>query len=170
MRDPREGVVADPALVAERTRLVSKSVKTWTGELIDLGGRNTLLFYRDLKQGTVDISPGSMANGVAVDELLGGHTTRLSNLFGDVTLAAAARRARTVKAKAKENFEERGLSPRFWRGAWRPGRIPVALPSQPLRCSCDEQPSRPAAVPVRTSTDAAWGVGAQSDSAALVED
>jgi hypothetical protein len=27
----------------ERVRLVGRAVKTWTGELVDLGGRNTLL-------------------------------------------------------------------------------------------------------------------------------
>ncbi|MDP1806156.1 MAG: hypothetical protein Q8K72_13375 [Acidimicrobiales bacterium] len=64
---------------SERARLVAKSVKTWTGDLVDLGGRNTLLYYRDLKQGTLDLSPGSPANDVAVDDLLGGRTTRLSN-------------------------------------------------------------------------------------------
>ena len=29
-----------------------RAVKTWIGEFVDLGGRNTLLYYRDLKQGT----------------------------------------------------------------------------------------------------------------------
>src|SRR5208282_2282558 len=36
-----------------RVSLVGRAVKTWTGELVDLGGRNTLLYYRDLKQGTL---------------------------------------------------------------------------------------------------------------------
>lgn len=110
----------DAAQSAERARLVSKSVKTWTGELVDLGGRNTLLYYRDLKQGTLDLSPGSSADDVAVDELLGGRSTRLSNLFDDAGLVSAARRARTIKAKAKENFEERGLMTTFL--AWGMGR------------------------------------------------
>jgi hypothetical protein len=42
---------------AERRTLIDRAVRTWTGELIDLGGRNTLLYYRDLKQGTLDIGP-----------------------------------------------------------------------------------------------------------------
>ena len=40
---------------ASRAALVQRGVKTWTGELVDLGGRNTLLYYRDLKQGTLDL-------------------------------------------------------------------------------------------------------------------
>src|SRR5215472_19292861 len=90
-----------------RVDLVGRAVKTWTGELVDLGGRNTLLYYRDLKQGTLDIGPGSGANAVAVGDLLSSRTVRLSLMFGDAAIAAAARRAPTVKAKATENYEER---------------------------------------------------------------
>ena len=110
MTDP---TIGSPADVEGRALLIKKSVKTWTGELIDLGGRNTLLYYRDLKQGTLDLSPDSPAGDVAVDQLLAGRTTRLSNLFDGPSVATAARRARTIKAKAKENFEERGLLTTF---------------------------------------------------------
>src|ERR1700694_6159747 len=92
-----------------RVRLVQQAVKTWTGELVDLGGRNTLLYYRDLKQGTLDLGPASAANDVAVEELLGGRRTQLSTLFDDAAIGSPARRVRTVRAKAAENFEERGL-------------------------------------------------------------
>lgn len=96
-----------------RVSLIGRAVKTWTGQLVDLGGRNTLLYYRDLKQGTLDIGPGSGANAVAVGDLLSSRTVRLSLMFGDAAIAAAARRARTVKAKATENYEERGLQTLF---------------------------------------------------------
>lgn len=102
-----------PPVGDRRVDLVSRAVKTWTGELVDLGGRNTLLYYRDLKQGTLDIGPGSGASTVAVDALLSSQTVRLSVMFGDPALTAAARRARTVKAKATENYEERGLQTLF---------------------------------------------------------
>lgn len=118
----------------DRVRLIAKSVKTWTGDLVDLGGRNTLLYYRDLKQGTLDLSPASRANDVAVDEFLGGHTTRLSELFDEAGVAAAARRARTVKAKAKENFEERGLLTTFlaWGMASWTNTRGTATPAAPV--------------------------------------
>src|ERR1700760_4433312 len=38
---------------------------------------------------------------------------RLSTLFGETAIGSAARRARAVKAKAAENFEERGLQTLF---------------------------------------------------------
>ncbi|MGH9072966.1 MAG: AAA domain-containing protein [Acidimicrobiales bacterium] len=87
---------------------LSKAVADWTGQLVDLGGRNTLLYYRDLKQGTLDLS-GETVEEAALGELLGGRTVRLSNLFPGTDLVQAARRARTLRAKAVENFEERGL-------------------------------------------------------------
>src|SRR4051812_24471258 len=96
-----------------QARLVQQAVRSWTGELIDLGGRNTLLYYRDLKQGTLDLGPESAANEVAVDDLLSSRSVRLSAVFDEDSLTASARRARTVRAKATENFEERGLQTLF---------------------------------------------------------
>jgi len=91
----------------ERARRVARAVTAWTGQLIDPGARNTLLYYRDLRQGTLDLDG---ADPVALGNLLAGRTVRLSALFpGPDDRPAAARRARTVRAKAQENFEERGL-------------------------------------------------------------
>src|SRR6266516_4232883 len=92
-----------------RLRKVAAAVRAWTGQLIDLGGRNTLLYYKDLKQGTLDLGPYSGAEPVALDALLGSRTVRLAEMFNREALARAARRARTIRAKAMENFEERGL-------------------------------------------------------------
>ena len=118
----------------ERVRLIGRAVKTWTGELIDLGGRNTLLYYRDLKQGTLDIGTGSGANGVALDDLLSSRSVRLSVMFDDATIGPAARRARTVKAKATENFEERGLQTLFlaWGMATWTNMRGTATPAAPV--------------------------------------
>ncbi len=116
----------------ERHTLIDRAVRAWTGELIDLGGRNTLLYYRDLKQGTLDIGPASPASDVAVEQLLSSRTMRLSNLFGETAISSAARRARAVKAKATENFEERGLQTLYlaWgMAAWtntRSATVPAA--------------------------------------------
>jgi AAA domain-containing protein/uncharacterized protein DUF4011 len=117
-----------------RVALVGHAVKAWIGELVDLGGRNTLLYYRDLKQGTLDIGPGCGASTVAVDALLSSHAVRLSAIFGDAVLTAAARRARTVKAKATENYEERGLQTLFlaWGMATWSNSRGTATPAAPL--------------------------------------
>src|SRR6266511_1915850 len=84
----REAGATTDATAQLRLRKVAAAVRAWTGQLIDLGGRNTLLYYKDLKQGTLDLGPYSGAEPVALDALLG---------------------SRTIRAKAMENFEERGL-------------------------------------------------------------
>jgi hypothetical protein len=92
---------------------ISRAVKDWTGQLVDVSGRNTLLCYRDLKAGTLDLSG---AGDVAREQLLAGHTMRLSEAFGSDDLTPAARRGRAIRARAEENFEERGLRTLF--AAW----------------------------------------------------
>ena len=117
-----------------RAGLVGRAVKTWTGELVDLGGRNTLLYYRDLKQGTLDIGPGSGADSMAVEALLSSQTVRLSFMFEQAAITAAARRVRTVKAKATENYEERGLQTLFlaWGMATWTNTRGIATPAAPV--------------------------------------
>jgi hypothetical protein len=56
-----------------------------------------------LKVGTLDLGPGSSANPVAVDALLGSHPMALSTLFDEDARLNAAKRARTIRAKATEN-------------------------------------------------------------------
>ena len=110
------------------------AAREWKNALVDLGGRNNLLHYRDLRLGTVDLTP---ADGEAVGGLLLGKTVRVSALFGDpVQREQVLRRLRTVHNKAKENFEERGLETlsvgcglATWenkRAAWEPS-APVLL-------------------------------------------
>lgn len=118
-----------------RDELVRKAVTIWQGQLVDLGGRNTLLYYKDLKQGTLDLSPGTGADGVRVDDLLASRTVRLSSLFTDADqLQAAAKRARTVRAKAKEMFEERGLGTLYlgWGMATWTSERSAATPAAPV--------------------------------------
>jgi very-short-patch-repair endonuclease/DNA polymerase III delta prime subunit len=90
-----------------RVELVQRAVKEWTSALIDLGGRNNLLHYRDLKSGTLDLTE---ANSSAVAALLRGKTIKVSSLSGDPEeRERILRRSRTIHNKSKENFEERGL-------------------------------------------------------------
>src|SRR2546426_2606112 len=63
-----------------RVELVQRAVKEWTGALIDLGGRNNLLHYRDLKAGTLDLTGAAPR---AVGGLLQGKTIKTSTLFSD---------------------------------------------------------------------------------------
>jgi very-short-patch-repair endonuclease len=100
-------MTAEPSVGSGRLERVRQAASRWVGQLVDLSGRNTLLYYKDLKVGTLDLGGGEPA---ALDALLGGRPVRLSALFADpAELAGAARRARTIRAKAVELFEERGI-------------------------------------------------------------
>ena len=107
---------------------MSEAIESWKRQLIDLGGRNTLLYFRDLSRGTLDVSPGTESRdgaqpallapteGVSrpadrgLARLLSGQPIRLSQLFPDPGAQSdAARRSRAIQAKARENDEERGL-------------------------------------------------------------
>src|SRR3954467_15839329 len=91
----------------QRRALTDEAARRWRGQLIDLGGRITLLYYRDLKAGTLDLATG---DPVALAALLGGRTVALSQLFGEPEARTQAlRRARTIRNKARELHEERGI-------------------------------------------------------------
>ncbi len=96
-----------------RSRLVADAIKTWTAQLVDLGGRNNnLLHYRDLRLSTLDI--GGTAAAPAALRLLRGGRLRLSDLYPDPELRKqAAARARALLARARENREERGIETLF---------------------------------------------------------
>jgi very-short-patch-repair endonuclease len=94
----------------QRRAVVERAVKDWRGQLIDLGGRNQLLHYRDLKVGTLDLAG---AHEVAVEALLAGRAVSLSRLFGAERLPEAIKRARAIRNKAREATEERGISVLF---------------------------------------------------------
>jgi hypothetical protein len=129
------GASADP-----RADRVAAAVRTWQRTLVDLGGRNTLLWYRDLSAGTLDVTT---AHPGGVSMLLAGKHTRLSDLFREsAALDEALRRARAIRAKALELREERGIAAGFiasgmatWSapGAARAPAAPVLLRSCALR-------------------------------------
>lgn len=103
------GPVASPS--SRRRALVERAVREWTRQLIDLTGRNQLLYYRTLKRGTLELTGATPS---AVNSLLAGGSVRLSNLFPPTSDAPdrfneALKRARTVHGKALTYFEERGI-------------------------------------------------------------
>lgn len=100
-----------PDIDPQRLALVRDAIGRWRGQLIDLGGRNTLLYYRDLKAGTLDLGE---ADEVARAGLLDGRRVALSQLFPEVERRPPAlRRARTIRNKARELVEERGIESCF---------------------------------------------------------
>ena len=92
------------------SRRISRAITTWTGQLVDVTGRNTLLCYKDLRAGTLELTE---ANEVALERLLGTYTVRFSQAFDAEGLSAAARRGRAILARADENYQEKGLETLF---------------------------------------------------------
>ncbi|HET7475374.1 MAG TPA: AAA domain-containing protein [Dermatophilaceae bacterium] len=123
-----------------RAERVAQAVAAWQRHLVDLGGRNSLLWYRDLRSGTLDLTTAH-PGGVAM--LMAGRATKLSDLVREpAALDEARRRARTIRAKTLELKEERGISAGFlaigmasWkvRGSTRFPAAPVLLRSCQLK-------------------------------------
>jgi very-short-patch-repair endonuclease/DNA polymerase III delta prime subunit len=90
-----------------RVELVQRAVKEWRDALMDLGARNNLLRYRDLRAGTLELTHAAAS---PMRALLQGKKIKTSLLFPDVDERVRnLRRLRTIANKAKENLEERGL-------------------------------------------------------------
>lgn len=135
------------AATAERTALVRRTIASWIDALVDMGGRNNLLHYRDLRTGTLALDG---ATPDALDAFVRGRTTRLTSLFPEEqSRTDALRRARTIHKKAKENFEERGISTLYlacglatWTNVrtWTPAAPVVLIPArfEPMGAALDD--------------------------------
>ena len=105
---------------AARIDAVRAAAERWRQQLVDTTGRNRLRNYRDLKTGTLDLTPGA-DNGpdtLMLDQLLAGRTVSLSALFPtflDDTDAFddARRRFTAIHRKDRENREEKGIATLF---------------------------------------------------------
>lgn len=86
---------------------VAAEARRWRDHLLDSGPRNNLLFWRELRRGTLDLG-GAPAQLFA--RLLQGKPQRLSHLVPGLAFEDAVRRARVIHKKAREHFEERGLA------------------------------------------------------------
>ena len=104
---------APGAALGSRDRLVDAALRNWTRDLIDLGPRNQLLYYRDLAVGTLDLASADPASVAALVE---GRRTQLSDLFVGDALVTARKRARAIHAKILEMQEERGISVGYHHG------------------------------------------------------
>ena len=90
-----------------RTELIQAAQEHWAAALTDLGGRNTLLYFKDRRSGTLDLA---QADPEALQHLLTTGSIRLTKLFRDVDIRAdAIRRIQVIYRKARELLEERGI-------------------------------------------------------------
>ncbi|WP_051367175.1 AAA domain-containing protein [Hamadaea tsunoensis] len=115
-----------------RARRIRLTAKRWADSLIDMSGGNRLVYYRDLKSGTLDLS---RARPEAVTALLAGQSKTIGDLFAEAEQRTdAMRRMRTIRSKMRELSEERGLEAGYlafglasWSEPDRTPRSPVLL-------------------------------------------
>src|SRR5437588_12066218 len=88
----RPGMTEDDG--SRRLELVRTAQQQWIEALTDLGGRNTLLYYKDRRAATLDLA---QADPEALDRFTQRGSTRLTRLFKDADLRAdAIRRVRAI--------------------------------------------------------------------------
>ena len=110
------------------------AVAEWQRHLVDLGGRNTLLWFRDLPNATLDLT---RAHPAGMAQLFSAGSAPLRLLLREpAALAEAERRARAIRSRTRALEEERGISSCYlalgmatWDhpGAPRPPAAPMLL-------------------------------------------
>lgn len=105
-----------------RLEAVRRAAQRWQNELLDTTGRNRLRRYRDLKTGTLDLTPGAAvgASAQALDRLLAGRKVSLSDIYSTTTSSDVAppfddarRRMTAIHKTALTNLEEKGIDTCF---------------------------------------------------------
>src|SRR4051794_33741173 len=108
--DEVERAAAEAVDASESPRLqaIIKAVKAWTDQLVDRSARNNLLFFRDQRTGTLDLTRVEQG---PVFNVLAGRSRGVAQLVGhdEDARADAVRRAKSIYAKAQAMFEERGI-------------------------------------------------------------
>ena len=75
--------------------------------MINISGANRMLYYRDLKVGTLDLAPAAVG---AVAQLLAAKPVRANQLFPDaINLQAAVKSLKAISTKARGYAEEFGI-------------------------------------------------------------
>ena len=92
---------------SRRAGLIEAAQARWVDALTDLGGRNTLLYYKDRRAGTLDLAA---ADPEALERFGRTGSIRLTRLFHDADARAdAIRRVQAIYRKTRELLEERGI-------------------------------------------------------------
>src|SRR5688572_22612206 len=118
---------------AIRRSAVERARQSWVSRLIDLSQRNNLLYYRELRVGSLNLTAADR-DGLAA--LLSGQAVSLAKLCPGEDRVSTAARVKEIARKSRENSEERGLETMSlaagyatWRGeeGKRPTNAPVLL-------------------------------------------
>ena len=99
---------------ADRIEAVCAAAERWREQLVDTSGRNRLRNYRDLKTGTLDLTPdnGNGLDAGKLDQLLAGRTVSLGALFPN-GFDDAFRRVSAIRRNARSDLEEKGIDTLF---------------------------------------------------------
>ncbi|MGV3617984.1 MAG: AAA domain-containing protein [Fimbriimonas sp.] len=97
---------ANGTVSPERRRAVEAAREAWVRRLVDTSRRNNLLYFRDLRSGTLDLGA---ADPEAVGDLFDGERVPLSRLVPKSADPLAGAKLREIARKARSNMEERGL-------------------------------------------------------------
>lgn len=108
---------------SSRTLAVRRAAQKWQSDLVDTSGRNRLRRFRDLRAGTLDLTPGQ-ADGLdqrALNRLLSGRQVNLGDLIHELVRPSnalpaiddARRRLRTIHKTDLTNREEKGIDTCF---------------------------------------------------------
>lgn len=92
--------------MTDRKRVVDAAREAWVRRLVDTSRRNNLLYFRDLKSGTLDLSQAAVG---AVEALFEGEKVPLSRLIPKSVDPLAGPKLREISRKARANMEERGI-------------------------------------------------------------
>jgi hypothetical protein len=94
----------------ERCKPVESAHEVWIHKLIDLSRRNSLLYFRLMKPGTLDFSE---APAEPLRELLAGETVAASKLAPNLESEVLKKSLKDIYSRALENLEGKGLSTLF---------------------------------------------------------
>ena len=117
----------------DRRQKIRSAIADWKKQLLDLSGREALLYFKEYKLSTLELS---QASPTELDRLLGREWISLNSLIGVHGDANMSKRLRAIRKKALENYEERGIQTLFFTWgmvSWRPeDRRGKSIPRAPL--------------------------------------
>ena len=134
IQTPATGATVPLSLADLRAMLVDRAREQWLRRLVDRSRNNNLLYFRELKAGTLELTG---ADPMALARFLAGYAVRIDRLLpagGGVANPSA--RARVIAQRARTNKEEKAIDTLFvafglagWRisDTGRPPAAPVLL-------------------------------------------
>ena len=103
-------------MTPERIEALQRAAAQWKRQLVDVSGRNRLLNYRELKVGTLDLTPrGESAISLRMlESMLAGRPVRMSGLFPDEeSLVDVRKRLSVIHRQAQGHLDEKGVNTLF---------------------------------------------------------